>query len=46
MATSDDLIDTLADLFADPETGFSLGTFGAIAEFTRDAGEASSSHPG
>jgi hypothetical protein len=27
---------------ADPETGFSLGTFGTIAEFTRDTGELAS----
>ena len=29
----------LVEQMADPETGWSLGTFGAIAEFTRDAGE-------
>ena len=29
----------LADHMADPETGWSLGTFGAIAEFTRDPDE-------
>lgn len=29
----------LAAQMADPETGWSLGTFGAIAEFTRDADE-------
>lgn len=29
----------LAGQMADPEIGWSLGTFGAIAEFTRDAGE-------
>lgn len=28
-----------AEQMADPKTGWSLGTFGAIAEFTRDAGE-------
>jgi hypothetical protein len=32
-------LDFLAERMADPETGWSLGTFGAIAEFTRDAGE-------
>jgi hypothetical protein len=29
----------LADRLADAETAWSLGTFGAIAEFTRDADE-------
>jgi hypothetical protein len=29
----------LASQLADPQTGWSLGTFGAIAEFTRDPGE-------
>jgi hypothetical protein len=32
-------LDFLAGRMADVETGWSLGTFGAIAEFTRDAGE-------
>ncbi|UFZ02654.1 hypothetical protein LQG66_25715 [Bradyrhizobium ontarionense] len=32
-------IDQLRDFLADVETGWSLGTFGAIGEFTRDAGE-------
>ena len=30
---------TLAEHMANPDTGWSMGTFGAIAEFTRDAGE-------
>jgi hypothetical protein len=34
------LLDLLADQIADAETAWSLGTFGAIAEFTRDADEA------
>jgi hypothetical protein len=34
-------LDFLAGRMADVETGWSLGTFGAIAEFTRDAGEPS-----
>jgi len=29
----------LRDQLADPQTGWSLGTFGALAEFTRDPGE-------
>lgn len=32
-------IDLLAAQMADPETGWSLGTFGAIAEFARDGDE-------
>ncbi len=42
MSCDDDntLLDFLADRLADSETGWSLGTFGAIAEFTRDADEA------
>ena len=36
---TDQLIDFLAGQLADTETGWSIGTFGAIAEFTRDAGE-------
>jgi hypothetical protein len=40
--TSDDVVDFLADRLADAENGWSVGTFGAIAEFTRDAGEAAS----
>jgi hypothetical protein len=35
-----DLADFLAEQAADGEVGWSLGTFGAIAEFTRDADEA------
>jgi hypothetical protein len=34
-----DLTEFLAEQTADSEVGWSLGTFGAIAEFTRDAGE-------
>lgn len=34
-----DLVDFLSEQLADREVGWSLGTFGAIAEFTRDAGE-------
>jgi hypothetical protein len=37
--TADDLTAFLAGQFAELEAGFSLGTFGAIAEFTRDVGE-------
>jgi hypothetical protein len=33
------ITDFLADRVADPQTGWSLGTFGAIAEFTRDRDE-------
>src|SRR5262245_60817919 len=44
MATPDHLIDFLAGQLADTEAGFSLGTFGAIAEFTRDSGEPVSLH--
>jgi hypothetical protein len=40
--TSDDVIDFLAERLADTEAGWSVGTFGAIAEFTRDAGEPAS----
>ncbi|HTV30157.1 MAG TPA: hypothetical protein VMF32_20500 [Xanthobacteraceae bacterium] len=35
-----DLLDFLSDQLADNETGWSLGSFGVIAEFTRDADEA------
>jgi hypothetical protein len=35
-----DLVDFLAEQAADSDVGWSLGTFGAIAEFTRDADEA------
>jgi hypothetical protein len=34
-----DFLDLLAGQLADAETAWSLGTFGAIAEFTRDRGE-------
>ena len=34
-----DLLDFLAGQLTDVETAWSIGTFGAIAEFTRDAGE-------
>jgi hypothetical protein len=40
--TNEELIAFLADQLADFEAGFSLGTFGAIAEFTRDVGEPAS----
>jgi Family of unknown function (DUF6925) len=40
--TSDDVVDFLAGRLADTETGWSVGTFGAIAEFTRDAREPAS----
>jgi hypothetical protein len=42
MMTTDHLIDFLAGQLADIEAGWSFGTFGAIAEFTRDAGEPAS----
>jgi hypothetical protein len=35
-----DLLDFLSEQVADSEVGWSLGTFGALAEFTRDADEA------
>jgi hypothetical protein len=35
-----DLLDFLANQLADADAAWSLGTFGAIAEFTRDADEA------
>jgi hypothetical protein len=37
--TTGDQLDFLARQLADIESGWSVGTFGAIAEFTRDAGE-------
>jgi hypothetical protein len=40
------LLDVLADQIADAETAWSLGTFGAIAEFTRDASEAAATNRG
>src|SRR5215469_7907532 len=39
MTNTDHLIDFLADQLADIEAGWSVGTFGAIAEFTREVGE-------
>lgn len=42
--TTDSLMDFLAGRLADTETGWSMGTFGAIAEFTRDADEATGFH--
>lgn len=40
MSEKTDLLDFLANQLADADTALSLGTFGAIAEFTRDADEA------
>ena len=42
--TTDHLMTFLAGQFADTEAGWSVGTFGAIAEFTRDAGEPADLH--
>jgi hypothetical protein len=42
VGTSEQLITFLVDQLTDTEAGFSLGTFGAIAEFTRDANEPAS----
>jgi hypothetical protein len=39
MTNTDHLIDFLAGQLADVEAGWSVGAFGAIAEFTREAGE-------
>jgi hypothetical protein len=44
MAKTDQLMDFLAGQLADIEAGWSVGTFGAIAEFTRDAGEPAELH--
>ena len=44
MAKIDHLMDFLADQLADLEAGWSVGTFGAIAEFTRDHGEPADLH--
>lgn len=44
MSATDHRFDVLAGQFADTEAGWSLGTFGAIAEFTRDAGEPAAFH--
>lgn len=40
MSTATEIADFLADQLADTETAWSVGTFGALAEFTRDADEA------
>ncbi|CUU18280.1 hypothetical protein BjapCC829_25150 [Bradyrhizobium barranii] len=40
MTTADPLMDPIASQLADAEAGWSVGTFGAIAEFTREPGEA------
>ncbi|MDA9494146.1 DUF6925 family protein [Bradyrhizobium sp. CCBAU 11361] len=40
MTTADPRMDLLAGQLADAEAGWSIGTFGAIAEFTREPGEA------
>jgi hypothetical protein len=42
--TANHLMDVLAGQLADTETGWSLGSFGAIAEFTRDIGEPAALH--
>src|ERR1700744_5560735 len=42
MPASEELITFLFNQLADTETGFSIGTLGAIAEFTRDASEPAS----
>ncbi|MGB7099117.1 MAG: hypothetical protein WBD95_10175, partial [Xanthobacteraceae bacterium] len=39
MSEKADLLDFLIDQLTHIETGWSVGTFGAIAEFTRDADE-------
>ena len=39
MSGSTDLLDLIAGQVTDAETAWSIGTFGAIAEFTRDAEE-------
>lgn len=39
MTMVDPLMDLLAGQLADAEAGWSVGTFGAIAEFTRESGE-------
>lgn len=38
-AHSGDVFGLVGELLADPRAGWSIGTFGAIAEFTRDVGE-------
>lgn len=40
MTSAPSLFDFLAEQVADVENGWSIGTFGAIAEFTRDSAEA------
>jgi hypothetical protein len=42
--STDPLMDLLAGRLADTETGWSMGTFGAIAEFTRDPDEPAALH--
>jgi len=42
MSGSADLLDWLSVQLADPETAWSVGSFGAIAEFVHDTGEAMS----
>ena len=44
MTTTTHLFEFLAGQIADTEAGWSLGTFGAIAEFTRDCGEPAALH--
>src|SRR5215813_6369296 len=44
MTTVAPLMDLLAGQLGDIEAGWSVGTFGAIAEFTRDAGETAELH--
>lgn len=44
MTTIDHLMDFLANGLADVEAGWSVGTFGAIAEFTRNPGEPADMH--
>jgi hypothetical protein len=43
---STDLLDLIAGQVTDAETAWSIGTFGAIAEFTRDAEETAAFDPG
>jgi len=40
VTTTPHLLDVLVEQLTDVETGWSIGTFGAIAEFSRDSGEA------
>ena len=40
MTSAQELLDVLVEQMTDVETGWSIGTFGAIAEFSRDVGEA------